>query len=125
MNEKANDERLARVEQQAQHLAGGMRRIEGKVDAIGESLQILVRIEERQAQTNQRLAEGAQRMNELDGRIKTVEMAQPPDLEKRLLAIETAMPGLKEIRKWVVMGILGGLGMMGAALGHLILTMPK
>ena len=120
-----HNERLALVEHQVHQMGTGMVRMESKLDTIGETLSVLVRIEERQAQVHQRLIEGAQRMNDLDARTKAIELAQPPELEKRLLAIETAMPGLKETRRWVVMGILGGLGMMGAALGHLVLVAPK
>jgi hypothetical protein len=42
------------------------------------------------------------------------------DLQSRLDDIEVEMPGLKELRKWVIAGIIGALGMLGAALITLV-----
>lgn len=46
------------------------------------------------------------------------------DLEKRLTALEIAMPPLQEMRRWVVAGILAGLGMMLLALVKMVLVDP-
>lgn len=81
-------------------------RIDGKLDGIAETLQSLARIEERQMSTTERLRNGAETMQ---------------DHEERLRAIEVRMPGLVESRKWVVMGVLSGVGMIGAALLHMVL----
>lgn len=42
------------------------------------------------------------------------------DHEQRIKEIELAMPGLKEMRKWVVTGIIAGVGMLGVALLKLV-----
>jgi hypothetical protein len=40
--------------------------------------------------------------------------------EERVAAIEAVMPGLKETRGWVILGILAGLGMIGAGVLKLV-----
>lgn len=47
--------------------------------------------------------------------------ARIEDHERRLQAIEVALPQLKEIRAWVVRGILAGLGMIGLGVAKLVL----
>jgi len=96
-------------------------RVDEKLDTITETLQSLVRIEERQIQTGSRLSDVAITLKDYDDRLRVLEKAVPENLDKRLVSIETKMPGLSESRKWVVMGVLAGVGMIGAALVHLVL----
>lgn len=42
------------------------------------------------------------------------------DHEKRIQQVERDMPGLKELRRWVIGGVLAGLGMVGTALFKLV-----
>lgn len=47
--------------------------------------------------------------------------AKSVDHERRIQNIEIDLPGLRELRKWVIGGILAGIGMMGAALLKLVI----
>lgn len=98
-------------------------RIENKLDQISESMMVLTRIEERQVAANERYTQLTTMHNEHNTRITGLERAVPENLGRRLAALEIAMPGLKELRVWAIMGILSGLGMMGYAVVHLVL--PK
>ena len=73
---------------------------------INESLRTLTRVEEAQVHIKDRLSEGSKKLT---------------DHEQRLVAIEQQMPGLKEMRRWVIGGILAGVGMIGTALVKLVL----
>lgn len=46
------------------------------------------------------------------------------DHEERIQRIEQQLPGLAELRKWVVGGIIAALGMMGAAIVKLVIVDP-
>ncbi len=96
-------------------------RVDSKLDNIAETLQSLVRIEERQIQTSQRLTEGSAALKDHDDRLRWLEKQVPENLGKRLSSIETKIPGLLESHKWVVMGLLAGVGMVGAAVFHMVL----
>jgi len=43
------------------------------------------------------------------------------DHEDRLKAVERDMPGLKELRKYVVAGVVAGIGLMAGALAKLVI----
>ncbi len=73
---------------------------------INESLRTLTRVEEAQIHIKERLSEGSKKLT---------------DHEARLLVIEQQMPGLKELRRWVIGGILSGIGMIGIALVKLVI----
>jgi chromosome segregation ATPase len=77
----------------------------GKVDDIGKSILLLARMEEREKAVQSRLEDGKVKMEAL---------------EKRLSEIERRVPGLTEMRNWVLAGILGGVGLMGVAVFNLI-----
>jgi hypothetical protein len=89
-----------------EHLEKAVEKIDHKIDGITDALQSLVRIEERQISTAERLNTGAGKMS---------------DHEARIRAIEKEMPGLIEQRKWVVGGVLAGIGLIGMALLKLVL----
>jgi response regulator RpfG family c-di-GMP phosphodiesterase len=95
-------------------------RMDTKLDGIAETLQSLARIEERQMATNERLRQGDQTMSDFAERLRAIELAMPEKANERLTAIEVQMPGLIESRKWVVMGILSGIGMIGAGVLSLV-----
>lgn len=98
-------ERVIVLEQRVSHVGESIERVEATVNSIAETLSSLVRIEERQVAINNKLAEGSVAMSLQDARIK---------------AIELTMPGLSELRKWVIGGVLSGIGMIGAAVVHLV-----
>lgn len=115
------EQRINVLEQRVSSFDGTVRRVEQKVDSIGDTLRSLVRIEERQIATNDKLVENAKAVHEHEARLKALEIAVPENLDKRLVSIETKMPGLQESRGWVVMGVLAGVGMIGAAVVHLVM----
>ena len=104
-----------------QRLDATIRRVDTKLDNITEVLQTLVRIEERQILTTQRLSELGASAAKHDERLRETELAVPENLGRRLNTIEALMPGLKEMRTWVIGGVLGCLGMMGVAVAHTVL----
>lgn len=122
LEQQALAQRLAAVEQRHAHVEGVVQNMDQKLDKLIDAMSSLVRIEERQQATGDRLAMGAQTFQDHESRLRKVELAVPDNLDKRLSVIEIALPGLKELRKWVIMGVLGGLGMIGAALLKLVLV---
>lgn len=80
-------------------------RFDNKLDSIGQSISLLVRIDERQVAIAERLQLGAATMQKH---------------EERLSAIEAVMPGLKEMRTYVVAGVMAGAGMIGVAVLKLV-----
>lgn len=96
--EEGVDRLTETVDQQGQ-------RFDNKLDSIGQSISLLVRIDERQVAISERLQLGAATMQKH---------------EERIAVIEAAMPGLKETRGWVILGILAGVGMIGAGVLKLV-----
>lgn len=80
-------------------------RFDNKLDSIGQSISLLVRIDERQVAISERLQMGA---------------ATTQKHEERIANIEAVMPGLKETRGWVIAGILAGVSMIGIAVLKLV-----
>lgn len=113
-----NDDRILVLEQR---MDSTIHRVDVKLDNITEALQTLVRIEERQIRSDQRLAELGHTASRHEDRLRGVEVAVPENLGKRLNTIEASMPGLKEMRAWVIGGVLGGMGMMGVAIVQTVL----
>lgn len=102
--------RVQRLEDGIDRLEGAVvdqgRKLDNKLDSISQSISLLVRIDERQVAIAERLQMGAATMQKHEDRLTTVEMA---------------MPGLKELRSYVVMGIVAGVGMIAAAVLKLVL----
>lgn len=88
------------------HLTAETKRNADAVFSIHESLRTLTRLE---------ATHGAQ-IAEVARISRQVEL-----VDDRILEIERDMPGLRELRKWVVLGIVSGVGMMGIALTKLVL----
>lgn len=83
-----------------------MDRMEATLGRVADSLQALVKLEAQYGETRadvERLVSSIAKQND------------------RLQAIEVHMPGLIETRRWVVLGLLAGVGMMGAALLKMVL----
>lgn len=95
------------ISTQLGHLVNETKRNADAVAAIGESLHVLTRLEESQGNVVEKLKEGSMRMS---------------DHERRLQIVEQELPGLRELRKWVIAGVLAGVGMVGAALFKLVLV---
>lgn len=113
-----SEERLNVLEQK---LAHDVARIEAKVDGIAETMQALVRVEERQARSAERLAELASAMKGHDDRLRAVELSIPNELDKRIGLIEKVLPQLVESRNWMMAGIIACVGLLGTSLAHQVL----
>jgi hypothetical protein len=101
-----SDHRISMLEQRFAAIEDAMVNIDNKLDKIADALHILARVEERQAASNERL--------------RTAELALA-DQSQRLRTIEVSLPGLVETRRWVVTGVLAGLGMICIAVVNLVL----
>lgn len=91
------------------HLTAETKRNADAVVAINESLHILTRLEVTSVEIGERLKEGSMRMT---------------DHEKRLQLLEQQINPLLETRKWVITGVLAGIGMIGIALVKLVIIDP-
>ncbi len=116
---------------EVEHLKNSVKRVEfnvqglhGKIDTLSESMAAMVRMEERQATINERLIDGARTMNQITARVAVLERDVPDDLPARLAAIETQMPGLMELRTYVVRGVMAGIGLMAFAVLALVFKVP-
>lgn len=99
------EERIQNLERRTSTLGETINRVESKVDNIADTLNSLVRIEERQIAINARLSEGAHTMQDHENRIKKIEIL---------------VPGLVEKSKWIVLGMLGIVAGAGAQIFHMV-----
>lgn len=120
--EEATDRRLRAVE-------SSMDRLNGTVTKIGEAIDKLVLIEERSLETKRTLERAFETLKDHETRIRQYEEITSimrdnrkliDDHEERMREVEEQMPLLTETRKWVVMGVVSGLGMMLAGLVKLL-----
>jgi hypothetical protein len=79
------------------------------VKEIRDILEKLVRLEERHAESREALGRA---------------FGQIEKLETEVDAIKIVIPSLVELRKWVVAGILGAVGLIGVALISLVIMKP-
>jgi hypothetical protein len=74
--------------------------IEKTLAVMSASLQQLTSLEQKHTETMTALAAGAAKMS---------------DHEMRLRVVEGEMPTMKMIRSWVILGVLGVVGILGTA----------
>jgi chromosome segregation ATPase len=84
-------------------------------------------LEERHAETRDGLERAFKEIgkcqrehDDTDDRIKTLEIAMPDRAKERLGAIEVAMPGLKETRRWLMAGVFAAVAAVGLALFKMV-----
>ena len=80
--------------------------IKARLDTVSEAL---TRLEERHDQTTQA--------------IQTLTRAVA-DQERRLGSLERDQPGLLEVRRWIISGVVAGVAMIGLALAKLVILDP-
>ena len=97
--EDATDRRLRAVET-------SMDELKRAVAQVAEAINKLVLIEERSLEARR----------SIDRAFETLK-----DHEQRLRDVEEQMPLLVETRRWVVLGVLAGLSMMGVGLAKLLI----
>ena len=111
-----DEEKFASLQGQQDKLGKAFDKVSDKLDGITDTLQSLVRIEERQIFTSDRIGQMAGAANDRELRIRALEAAMPPNAATRLVEIEKVIPGLIESRKWMVAGLLAVVGAVGAAI---------
>lgn len=81
--------------------------IRDAVTAIARGVDTLASLEVRHAETRSALERAFAAIAKAE--------QEATDLESRVRAVEIAMPGLKEVRAWVIGGILAVVGILGTA----------
>ena len=98
--------RLLAVQMSA--LRDDLREVKETMRSMASSLEKMVRIEEQQKDMRSSI-------NRAFDEIK-IDRSRANEIEARVAAIERTMPGLRELRGWVIGGVLSGLAMMATAL---------
>lgn len=93
------------------------RRVDGVVGKIDQVKDVVHAIQI----TTVEIKAGLEHTKDHGPRIHALEQRVPADLVQRLNNIEQHMPGLKELRKWVITGGLAALGIILTALAHLVI----
>jgi hypothetical protein len=93
------------LEASLNHMRAEMTRHGNTLSSINDSLRILTKVEQSQADIRDRLHQGSEKMEKH---------------ENRLAMIEQKLPGLIELRRWVIGGILSGLSMLGLGVVKLL-----
>lgn len=104
MAETSHDQevRLRLVERDNNDIKSYLKKLDGYFDAF-------VRIEEKQIGTGEAISRAFGEISKLDERVKPLELA---------------FPGLKEVRGWIITGVLGILGLLGTAVLYLVIKLP-
>lgn len=127
---------MADMEYRLSRLESDQGDLKDAVQSINESLQALVRLEERHAETREALSRAFGEIKENSNMIRAVEMVthQSPchtvsghaveikKIDSRLTAVELAIPGLVEARSWVVKAILGLVFVVGVSVVGLVIN---
>lgn len=82
--------------------------IRSSVAQMQRALDALVRIDEAQGNLRSAVSRAFDEIKD--------ERTRREDLDKRMRILETDAPSYKELRRWVIGGVLTGIAMMGAAL---------
>lgn len=117
-------DRIEAIERRVDRQDDTFGKVTDKLDEISSTLNSLVRIEERQVAATDVISNMARGAADRETRLRALEIAVPENIGKRLNVLEAAQPGLLELRKFLVAGVVAGLGMIGAAVVHLVLKSP-
>lgn len=101
MNEIATDTRLALLERDVNEIKEAIKSIAVSNSEISRSLQTIAVLETEHANTRQSLERA---------------FSEIASVKLEVAEISRDMPGLKEIRGWVVTGVLAVAGIVGAAM---------
>lgn len=89
-------------------LRDDVREVKSTMREMARSLEQLVRIEEQQKDMRSALGRAFEEIDKERGKRDAV--------EKRVAAIEHVMPGLRELRGWVIAGVISGVGMIAGSI---------
>lgn len=115
------EDRLRRVEQEQADMREVLGALKESQQAISNSLERLVRLEERHIETRDALTRAFAAIDKNGGSLHSIRLAIPVNLEPRLRDLESNMPGLLEMRRWVVAGVMSVIGLMGCGVIGLII----
>lgn len=118
--ENHNNYAINLIAHKVNRLSTDMQGVMLNVSKMADSMTVLVRIEERQLNINSRIDELVKLSADKEVRLRALEIVVPDKVDVRLNDIERSLPSLVETRKWVIMGVLAGVGMIGAALLKLV-----
>lgn len=110
------DERLRRVEQEQGEMREVIFSLKDSQQAISNSLERLVRLEERHVETREAITRAFSAIEKIAAGMHELRMQVPANLDPRLREIEASMPGLIEMRRWMTAGVLSVVGLIGAAI---------
>lgn len=115
------DERLRRVERDQADMREVLGSLRESQQAISNSLERLVRLEERHIETRDALTRAFAAIDKHGESLHSIRLAIPVNLEPRLRDLESNMPGLLEMRRWVVAGVMSVIGLMGCGVIGLVI----
>jgi len=110
------DERLRRVEQEQGEMREVIFSLKESQQAISNSLERLVRLEERHVETREAIARAFGAIEKISVSVHELRMQVPMNIDLRLREIEANMPGLVEMHHWVTVGVVSVVGLIGAAI---------
>jgi hypothetical protein len=115
------EDRLRRVEQEQADMREVLGALKESQQSISNSLERLVRLEERHVETREALARAFDTIDRHTEDLHSIRLALPVNLEPRLRVMESAMPGLLEMRRWLVVGVMSVVGLIGCGVIGLII----
>lgn len=115
------DERLRRVERDQEDMREVLGSLRESQQAISSSLERLVRLEERHIETREALGRAFGTIDRHTEDLHSIRMSVPANLETRLRTMENYMPGLLEMRRWLVAGVMSVVGLIGCGIIGLII----
>lgn len=118
-------ERLVQQEQRVERIEQRVDTLVPAVEKISECLERLVRLEERHSETREALNRVAVDISKVQDMVTDIRLHLPDNLDKRLHQIEVTIPGLVEMRRWVVAGVLSALGLFGGSAIVILFQLPK
>lgn len=115
------EDRLRRVEQEQADMREVLGALKESQQAISNSLERLVRLEELHIETRDALTRAFAAIDKHGESLHSIRLAIPVNLEPRLRDLESNMPGLLEMRRWVVAGVMSVIGLMGCGVIGLVI----
>lgn len=91
------------------------------IKEISDSLKALVRLEERHAETREAVIRIWNAIRENEESCKK----RSDQLEREIKSINEHMPGLKEMRKWLVTGVMGIIALVFLAILGMVIVRPQ
>lgn len=118
-------ERLVQQEQRVERIEQRVDTLVPAVEKISECLERLVRLEERHSETREAINRVVVDISKVQDLVTDIRLCMPDNLDKRLHQIEITVPGLVEMRRWVITGALSALGLFGGSAIVILFQLPK